>query len=194
MTDNNNHIVAVVHAGTNTVLSPNETRVVRGDRAVAALNDDVVNIDEGTDRTINELIEGAARTEMLRATTFAMLTNLRRDVQSIVNNIKEEISDNEDFRLDSWDAFEELFAALSEHGINVERPRTEFTASVTVSATFNVSGHTFGDIEDVKDALMTNGDWSHNIDFLTFEDEDLNVDQEGGYLAFNVDSITVREA
>lgn len=193
MTDNNNN-VAAVYKGAGTVMSADEALVICGSRAVTALEQGMID-PSSHDRSVTQILSDLDSAEKSRERTFGMLTDLRQAVQHIVDEIRDVVAGGDSWNMHDWDDFENAFSALDKFGIDVERPRTEFTATVTVTATFEVSGYTLGDIDDVREALAANGDWSHACDFLNFDGLDyVTVEQDRTYVEFEPDYIEVEES
>lgn len=175
MTDWNKFMVR--HAGTGTEFAVNEARLVAVDElGKDSESGDLYNI-------LSAFEDDLARTERdLDSASDAMdrfhrlFKDQTKAVQSLVDEIKEMLVEGGSWRIDDWDDLFNAFGRID--GLDLEKPRREWSAEVEVTVTMSLSGDANSDLDEYQIADMIRdhfGMGDITID-LEFETDDVSAD------------------
>lgn len=147
MTDWNEFMVR--HDGTGTEFLVNEARLVADDdsgssdlfKVLSAYEDDLTR----TERDLASTSDAMDRFHRL-------FKDQTKAVQSLVDEIKEMLVEGGSWSIDDW---EDLFNAFGRiDGVDLEKPRREWSAEVEVTVTMSLSGEANSDMDEYQIADM----------------------------------------
>lgn len=157
MTDWNEFLVR--HAGTHTEFAVNEARLVAGaDRehsdlynVLSTFEDDLARTERNLDRVQQDFDELARRHREEHAV-----------VQKFIDFVKERLAEGDSVVIESWADFDEVFEHFD--GFDLERPRRDWTATVTIKAEVTLRGSAWAtwDEDDIAESITES--YSHDVD------------------------------
>ena len=166
MTDWNKFMVR--HAGTGTEFAVNEAKLVAGDDSFIE-SVDLFNVLSSSERDLDSASDAMDRFHRL-------FKDQTKAVQSLVDEIKEMLVSGASWCIEDWDDLVRAFGRID--GVDLEKPRREWSAEVEVTVTMSLAGEANGDLDedDIADMIQDHfGVGNIDID-LEFSNNDVSAD------------------
>lgn len=118
---------------------------------------------------------------------------IRTEIQKAIDEIRDQLKEGNSVTIGDWDDLGAYFAEIP--GIDAGPPTRGFTASITITATVDLSGHAPEDLDkgEVANRIRNVLSLIHEFDIVDDSDNDelFEVEQDSSSIDFDAESITI---